>query len=179
MRTERPTRRLIAGTAVLAGCAALLSALPGAVAAVPPTAAEPALRVRPAFESRQASESRTQVGAAPAPAVAPRPDLALGVNVSARPGRTRQQVLQDLETQLGRPVATYRAYDDWDSPFPEPFDLFLRDTGHTQILSFSATTSDRTRYRYADLAAAAPGSPRYQEMVGWADRVKSRSLRDI
>ena len=177
MRTERSTSRLIAGTAVLAGCAALLSALPGAVAAVPPTSATMTVQPRPTFDSRQASESRPAVGAhpapAPAPAVAPRPDLALGVNVTSRPGRTRQQVLQDLETQLGRPFATYRAYDDWDSPFPEPFDLFLRDSDHTQILSFSATTSTGTRYRYADLVAAAPGSPRYLEMVGWADRVKS------
>ncbi len=77
------------------------------------------------------------VGPAQAPAGAdvPGSKILFGAFPAPRGGQTPQQAVQALEAQIGRQLAGVRVFDLWDSPFPDPYTTWLRDTGHTIFLS--------------------------------------------
>ena len=65
-----------------------------------------------------------------------------------------------------------RVYDLWDTPFPTAYDEWLRDTGHIVALSVKALRTNKTRIEWIDIANAQPGSQLYNDVVGWANRVR-------
>jgi hypothetical protein len=61
----------------------------------------------------------------------------------------------------------------WDQPFPSSYDLWLRDTGHTLFFSVDAVRTNMVRIPWRSLADSQPGSALYNEIVGWANRIKA------
>jgi hypothetical protein len=94
-----------------------------------------------------------------------------GANATARSGETQQAAVLRLERTSGSHLDVVREFLNWDSPFPASFDTWLRDTDHTLILSVKSHTS-RGTLRWADIAAAQPGSTVYSQIEGWADKIK-------
>jgi Glycosyl hydrolase family 26 len=88
-------------------------------------------------------------------------------------GSDLQKADQNLEALLGRPLAGVRVYDLWDQAFPSSYDLWLRNTGHAEFLSVKAKRLNGTILLWRDIADAAPGSALYNQIVGWANAVKS------
>lgn len=101
------------------------------------------------------------------------PTLMFGAYVAARNGLSIQASLQAMEARLGRPLAAVRVFDVWDQPFPSSYDLWLRDTGHTLFFSVDAVRTNKVRIPWRSLADSQPGSAIYNEIVGWANRIKA------
>jgi hypothetical protein len=101
------------------------------------------------------------------------PTLMFGAYVAARNGLSIQASVQAMEARLGRPLAAVRVFDVWDQPFPSSYDLWLRDTGHTLFFSVDAVRTNNVRIPWRSLADSQPGSALYNEIVGWANRIKA------
>ena len=101
------------------------------------------------------------------------PTILFGMNPGTRGTQTGQQVVLDLEARAGRQLPGVRIFDLWDQPFPSSYDLWLRDSGHTLFFSVRAKRTNGAVVLWRDIAQATPGSPLYQEIVGWATKVKS------
>jgi hypothetical protein len=80
--------------------------------------------------------------------------------------------LQALERKVGRKSAVARQYVNWDTTFPSRYDTWLRDTGHTPVLSIRAARGGHNM-RYTDIINASPGSALYGDMARWGDRLKA------
>ncbi len=96
-----------------------------------------------------------------------------GAYAARRPGESHIQAVQRLESLAGRGMAQVRSFYLWDSLFPGQYEQWLRDTGHGLVMSVKTRRADGTPINWAALAAARPGSSLHNEMVRWADRVKS------
>ena len=107
------------------------------------------------------------------PAGATTPPLLFGAYPKPLNGLTPQQAVVKLESTIGRDLAVVREYDFWDSPFPTTFDTWLRDSGHIIALSVKALRTNQTRLKWIDIANAQPGLQLYNDVVGWADRVRA------
>ena len=90
-----------------------------------------------------------------------------------RGGQSREQAVLALETQIGRPLAGVRVFDLWNTPFPDAYTTWLRDTGHTVFLSVKAKRVNGSTVLWRDIANAQPGSTLYNQIVGWATSVKA------
>lgn len=109
----------------------------------------------------------------PAGADTPASKILFGAYPGPRGGQSPQQALQALEAQIGRPLAGVRVFDLWDTPFPDSYANWLRDTGHTIFLSVKAKRVNGTVILWRDIANAQPGSALYNQIVGWATDVKA------
>ena len=112
------------------------------------------------------------ISSLPPSAGAASPPLLFGAYPQPKNGQTPQDAVVQLESTLGRKLAAVRVYDLWDTPFPTSFDDWLRDTGHIVALSVKALRTNNTRIKWADIANAQPGSQLYNDVVGWANRVR-------
>src|SRR5581483_5941039 len=83
------------------------------------------------------------------------------------------QAVEALENEIGRQLAIVRVYKRWTDPFPTPYDRWLRNSGHTLLLSVSPVWPNGSHIRWANIALAAPGSAIYDRIVSWADRIKA------
>ena len=99
--------------------------------------------------------------------------LEFGARVAARGGESAQAAVLRFENTSGRHLDVVREFLNWDSPFPDSFHTWLRDTDHTVILSVKSHRMNGTTVRWADIAAAQPGSSLYGQIEGWADRIKA------
>ncbi len=99
--------------------------------------------------------------------------ILFGAFPGPRGPQTPQQAVQALEAQIGRPLAGVRVFDLWDSPFPDPYTTWLRDTGHTVFLSVKSQRVNGQVVLWRDIANAQPGSTLYNQIVGWANNVKA------
>ena len=107
--------------------------------------------------------------------------LALGVSISqANADETidfgiavrgdEAPLLIQAEQTLGRRVDVVRSFAFWGDDFPTAADLAALD-GRDLILSIKAQHRSQQggeRILWADIAAAQPGDPLYQDMVDWA-----------
>jgi beta-mannanase len=82
------------------------------------------------------------------------------------------QVTAD-ERVIGRHMEGIRDYKSWDSTLFGSSQLWMRDTGHTLFLSIKAQRINGTRIKFADIAAAKPGSALYSDMQGMAAQIKA------
>ncbi|MBM3673612.1 MAG: hypothetical protein FJW88_01470 [Actinobacteria bacterium] len=98
--------------------------------------------------------------------------LVFGARVKPRSGQSLQQAVQALEAELGRPLAAVRVFKLWNDPFPDSFDTWLRSTGHLQLLSVKPRRTNGTSVSWSSVANAQPGQTVYNEIVGWATRIR-------
>ncbi len=108
-------------------------------------------------------------GARPASAAT---EVTFGAYSQPRSGESYQQAVQRLEGAIGRQLGAVRVYDLWDQPFPDSYNLWLRDTGRPMFLSVKPMRTDGTRILWRDIAQAQPGSALHGEIVAWARRVR-------
>jgi hypothetical protein len=99
--------------------------------------------------------------------------ILFGAFPGPRGNQSPQQAVQALEAQIGRPLAGVRVFDLWDSPFPDPYTTWLRDSGHTVFLSVRPKRVNGSVILWRDIANAQPGSTLYNQIVGWANNVKA------
>lgn len=83
-----------------------------------------------------------------------------------------QAAFTETESQLDRRLAAIRIFAWWDTPFPDATSVWARDTGRHVLLSVKAQTG-LGFVRYADIAAARPGTPVHAAIVRWAQALKS------
>jgi hypothetical protein len=98
--------------------------------------------------------------------------LAWGAFPAPRSGETKEQAVRRLESLAGRKLDVVRAFYRWDEAWPTSYETWLKTTGHTMIMSVKARRSNGTPVKWADIAAAQPGSALYQDLVRWAQRVR-------
>ena len=75
--------------------------------------------------------------------------------------------------KIGRRLATVRVYYNWDSPFPDTDVNWFNANGYTLLLSVKSERRNHTFVQWRDIANAQPGSTLHNDIVRWADRVKS------
>jgi hypothetical protein len=78
-----------------------------------------------------------------------------------------------LEAKLGRRLAAMRVYYNWDSPFPDRDLGWFNDNGYTLLLSVKSERRNHSFVQWRDIADAQPGSTLHNDIVRWADRVRS------
>lgn len=96
------------------------------------------------------------------------PHVLFGSNATG--GKT---AVERIESQIGRRLAAVRVYMNWDSTFPNTYTDWLKSTGHAIYLSVKSRRSNGTIVKWANIAAATPGTPLYGDMVRWAGGLKS------
>lgn len=97
---------------------------------------------------------------------------------AARPGRrtgesSDQAALARFERDARRPLGAVREFVRWDQEFPDAFHQQLKASGQPMLFSVKSQLLNGTKIRFADVAAAQPGSPLYADLVGWAERIKA------
>ena len=85
---------------------------------------------------------------------------------------SQSQVLAD-ESVLGHQMEGVRDYKSWDSTLFGADQTWMRDTGHLIFLSIKAQRTNGSLIKFADIAAAAPGSPLYKDMQNQAAQIKA------
>ena len=85
---------------------------------------------------------------------------------------SQAQVLAD-ESVLGRQLEGVRDYKSWDSTLFGASQTWMRDTGHILFLSIKAQRTNGTQIKFADIAAAKPGSALYKDMQSQAAQIKA------
>ena len=81
--------------------------------------------------------------------------------------------LDALESSIGRKIAITREFLSWNSGFPTPYDNFLASHGTVPIVSVKSRTTGGAGITYASVANAPVGSALYNQMVGWAVKMKN------
>lgn len=112
------------------------------------------------------------VGLLPRPASASTDGVLFGARVQAQSGEDNQKAIGRMEATAGRKLDVVREFLSWDSVFPQSYHTWLRDTGHTMILSVKSKRENGQVVLWRDIAAAAPGDATYDSAAGWADRLR-------
>jgi glycosyl hydrolase family 26 len=99
--------------------------------------------------------------------------LEWGASATKRTGETDIQAVERTEAQVGRPLAVVRVFLTWNSTFPNAYHRWLRDSGHTILLSVKPQRSGGVKIPWRDIADAPAGSALDAEIVAWANRVAS------
>jgi len=84
-----------------------------------------------------------------------------GAEIRPTGKQTYLQAVQALQTKVGRTLSATRDFLLWDSPFPTAYENGLKAQGTTVLLSVATNRIDKSPVRWADLAAAQPGSDLY------------------
>jgi hypothetical protein len=87
-------------------------------------------------------------------------------------GSTRELV-QSHERTTGTRLHGLRVYKDWDDVLFNSSQIWARDTGHTLFLSINSRRNGGGGIRWADIAAARPGSQIYSEIQRQAQQIKA------
>jgi hypothetical protein len=104
------------------------------------------------------------------------PTLIWGSTARPRTGESNRQAVENLEAQAGRNVAATRVYLTWDAAFPDPYHTWLADSGRLPLISLYPKRANGTPVMWRDIAAAAPGSALYNQIVAWANRIKAYNV---
>ena len=111
--------------------------------------------------------------------------VALGVQGAGQAASSTKPIIfgaaADNETQvttdekvLGRHMEGIRDYRSWDSPkLFGSSQIWMRDTGHTIVMSIKAQRVNNSKIKFADIATAAPGSALYKDMQNMAMQIKA------
>lgn len=113
------------------------------------------------------------VGAVPGPASGSPDGIRFGAFSGPRTGESDQTAVLRGEATAGRRYDVVREFLYWNSPFPDSFHSWLRETGRTLLLSVRSRLSNGTDIRWQSIIDAQPGSALYTDIEGWADRIKS------
>ena len=94
-------------------------------------------------------------------------EVQLGAAVAGGPSRLGREI----ETPIGRNVDIVRRYRLWDDDFPSAREIDFLNS-RDLILSIKPVRNNGEPILWADIAAAQPGDPLYQDMVDWANAIR-------
>ena len=134
-----------------------------------PCARSPRRRRRRAALALPALVAATVLTASASPAAAASPDRPMMFGAVA----STQAAVEEHEAVLGSQLNGLRVYKSWDSTLFGPAQTWARDSGHTLFMSVRASREDGTDLRFADIAAAQPGSPLYVQLQQQARQIKA------
>jgi len=97
------------------------------------------------------------------------PTVLFGAYAKPTGGQSQQAALEDWEDAAQRQAAVVREYLTWNEDFPNSYHNWLAETGRVPMISLN---TGGTNYDWADVAAAAPGSQLYNQIVAWAGRFR-------
>jgi hypothetical protein len=84
-----------------------------------------------------------------------------------------QQQVQAAESAAGHHLEAIRDYKPWDGLIFGSSPQWIRDSGHTLFMSIKAQRKSGQKISFSSIAAAAPGSQLYTEMLSIAAQVKA------
>lgn len=99
------------------------------------------------------------------------PHVLFGAHVNGAPGQQFRTDVTSLEQQIGRKLAVIHIYRPWDSPFPMPDDVWVRNGGRAIAVDISPIKTDGEALTWSQIADAQPGSAIYDQMVAWANGI--------
>jgi hypothetical protein len=99
--------------------------------------------------------------------------LAFGAYAQRRAGQSERAAVEALEAQIGRSLEVVRVFETWEQQFPDSYHTWLRDSGHSIILSIKPRRSNGSTVSWSSIANATPGSPVDLEIRSWARRIKN------
>ncbi len=98
----------------------------------------------------------------------------MGAYVPYQQGYTTYNSVVGWEsTYSGRKLDAVRLYYRWDSGFPASDEVKLRDRGTRIVANLETRRKNGTVIKWADIAAAQPGSALYNEVVAWVRKFKA------
>ena len=109
--------------------------------------------------------------AQPEPISASDPFL-FGATPEAIDGR-RQDGLAQIENQMGREIGLVRVFERWESYWPSTFHQEVMDGDRLMVVSVRPVRANGSKITWSQIANAAPGSQIYNEIQGWADKMKA------
>jgi hypothetical protein len=101
------------------------------------------------------------------------PSVLLGASARPRGDETPRDAVEHLEQMIDRRLALVRVYKFWRESFPSDHDRWLRESGHTLVLSVAHPRVNGDSVPWRTLANAPAGSPLYEDMQDWAQRIKN------
>jgi hypothetical protein len=107
-------------------------------------------------------------GAAPASAASASAPMMFGAVAS-----TKDAVAEHEASLGGSTLHGLRVYKSWGDPLFGTAQTWARDTGHTLFMSIRSKRQDGTVIPWAQIAAAQPGSPLYNDMLSQAAQIKA------
>ncbi len=101
------------------------------------------------------------------------PPMWMGVTTVPRDDSEIEEII-DLESSVGQPFGIVRTFKQWGDPFPSDYESWALATGHRLMISLKPEYEKGAKVRWADIAAAAPGTPLHEDIARLA-----RGVRDI
>lgn len=85
--------------------------------------------------------------------------------------RSKYATLAETEQQIGTDMAVMRVFARWDTEFPSVDVARMLTEGRKVHLSVRPRTEDKRDILWRDIASAAPGTPTYDQLRGWLEKV--------
>ncbi len=85
--------------------------------------------------------------------------------------------LHSDEAVVGKQFGAVRLYRLWGDPLFTADDLAMRDSGHVLFISVKAKRANGSVVKFADIAAAKPGSLLYNDMLSMVQQIKAFGAR--
>ncbi len=104
---------------------------------------------------------------------ADRPAMLWGAHVDLRNSPTELDAFIALENAAGRRFSAARVYAQWAETFPDRFEAALNADGRTLVFSMKSQRADGAGIRWAEIAAAQPGSRLYDEITRLGDQIRT------
>jgi Glycosyl hydrolase family 26 len=100
-------------------------------------------------------------------------EILWGARVGTQNGQSDLGALSDMETAVGRQFDVVRIFTSWERPWPDSYANRLAANDQIPLLSVKPKRDNGAVIRWANIAAAAPNSSLYNDIVDWADNVKA------
>jgi hypothetical protein len=111
----------------------------------------------------------TPLAGRPASAEAP---VFWGAHPEVRSGENRETAYLRLQSTAGRHLDSVRQFYLWNEAWPTSYEARLKTDGTTLVMSVKSRLMNGTGVPWAEVAAAQPGSTRYNEMINWVRKVR-------
>jgi beta-mannanase len=112
------------------------------------------------------------VSAPPAGSTSLDPKL-FGAYAATRNGETKVQAFENLQDETGWPFSIVRIFYSWNSSYPDSLAKWAASNNKTPVISVKTHLTNGTAVSWAAIASSQPGSSLYDQMVTWANRMKS------
>lgn len=100
------------------------------------------------------------------------PPFLIGASTLINHYDTELEELQHLESLVGGQFTMARVFKQWDDPFPNAYEQWLMSTNHRLMISLKSEFENGVKVPWADVAAAVPGSPVYDNLVRFATAMR-------
>jgi Glycosyl hydrolase family 26 len=100
-------------------------------------------------------------------------EILWGARVGTQNGQSDLSALSDLEADVNRQFDVVRIFTSWERPWPDSYANRLAANDQIPLLSVKPKRDNGSVIKWANIAAAAPNTTLYNDIVDWADNVKA------